>query len=242
MVVLRIGSSFGALRGAAIRTTQVQAQAQVPLIRTHHQRQQRRAFAATTRAPAPQGYGDADGKPSGGGKNPQKRPAATAAQESLEHPGPEPPDVGKGTGAGPTKAAFSQTLKEVESKGASTPEEASAQSGGSRSKEAMETGHSPTGGDLPNANTNTTTGGTPTDAASTATAASQNGGEALKGPQGEGKPRPKIHNQSVPGVREGLTEEQKREVERHNEEFEKRHDRGKEAPDDKVDKKFWKGQ
>ena len=59
---------------------------------------------------------------------------------------------------------------------------------------------------------------------------------------GEGKPRPMIHNQSVPGVQQGLTEEQQREVERHNEEFEKRHDRGSEAPDDKVDKKFWKGQ
>ncbi|KAI0009015.1 hypothetical protein F4779DRAFT_584132 [Xylariaceae sp. FL0662B] len=103
-----------------------------------------------------------------------------------------------------------------------SPENASAQSGGSRSKEATETGGSPTGGEIANA-------------------ASRKGGEALKGPQGPGAPRPKIHNQSVPGVREGLNEEQKREVERHNRDFEKRHDRASASPDDKVDKKFWRG-
>ena len=205
----------------------------------------RRGFAATAHARAEQGYGDAEGKPAGGGKNPQERPRASAAQESLEHPGPEPPDVGKGTGAGPTKAAFAATLDKAasdEASSSSSPEEtASAQSGGSRSKEAVETGRSPTGGGLPDANPDTTTGGTPTDS-STARAASQGGGgEGLKGPQGRDKPRPRIHNQSVPGVREGLSEEQKQEVEKHNRDFEKRYDRGSEAPDDKVDKKFWSG-
>ncbi|KAI5859478.1 hypothetical protein GGS23DRAFT_319474 [Durotheca rogersii] len=71
--------------------------------------------------------------------------------------------------------------------------------------------------------------------------ATSSGGEALKGPQGPGKPQPKIHNQSVPGVMPGLTEAQKREVEQHNREFEQRHDRASPAEDDKVDKKFWQG-
>ena len=199
----------------------------------------RRGFAATAHARAEQGYGDAEGKPAGGGKNPQERPRASAAQESLEHPGPEPPDVGKGTGAGPTKAAFAATLDKVasdeasSSSSSSSPEEtASAQSGGSRSKEAVETGRSPTGGGLPDANP---------DSSTARTASQGGGGEGLKGPQGRDKPRPRIHNQSVPGVREGLSEEQKQEVEKHNRDFEKRYDRGSEAPDDKVDKKFWSG-
>lgn len=106
--------------------------------------------------------------------------------------------------------------------GQKSPEDASAQSGGSRSKEATETGGSPTGGKIANA-------------------ASQNGGEALKGPQGKGTPSPKIHNQAVPGAKEGLSDEQKQEVERHNQEFEKRHDRAASASEDKVDPKFWKG-
>lgn len=104
----------------------------------------------------------------------------------------------------------------------SSPEDASAQSGGSRSKEATETGGSPTGGNIANA-------------------ASQQGGEALKGPQGKGTPSPKIHNQSIPGAKEGLSDEQKQEVERHNQDFEKRHDRASPAEQDKVDSKFWKG-
>lgn len=97
---------------------------------------------------------------------------------------------------------------------ASSPEDASAQSGGSRSKDAEEAGD-------------------------VGEKASRKGGEALKGPQGKGTPQPKIHNQAIPGATAGLTEEQKQEVEQHNTEFEKRHDRAQPAADDKVDKKFW---
>jgi hypothetical protein len=114
-------------------------------------------------------------------------------------------------------------MKKATSSGDS-PEDASAQSGGSRSKEAVETGGSPTAGEIPNSGSGNANG------------------EALKGPQGENAPpQPKIHNQSVPGVQSGLTEEQKQEVERHNADFEKRHDRAESAPSDKVDKKFWSG-
>ncbi len=55
-------------------------------------------------------------------------------------------------------------------------------------------------------------------------------------------PQPKILNASVPGDgQKKLTKEQKREVEKHNEEFEKRHDRAQPAGNDAVDKKFWTG-
>jgi hypothetical protein len=111
-------------------------------------------------------------------------------------------------------------MKKAESSEKSPEEKASAQSGGSRSKEAVETGDSPTGGEIPG---------------------TKNGGEALKGPQGKGAPQPKIHNQSVPGTKSGLTDAQKQEVERHNQDFEKKHDKAESAPRDTVDKKFWQG-
>lgn len=235
MVAIRISNSLNTLRATRARAAP----------------QTYRTFATTPRFYyAQQGYGDGKGNPQA--EDPQKQPGATEAQSSLEHPGPDPPDVGKGTGAGPTKAAFTETLKK-----AGSPEDASAESGGSRSKEATETGSSPTGGDIANSESQqggggsssgsaagfgagSITGGTPKDT-STANAASRRGGEALKGPQGDGTPSPKIHNQSVPGVRQGLNEEQKQEVEQHNREFEKRYDRGNEAPDDKVDKNYWSG-
>ncbi|KAH6649122.1 hypothetical protein BKA67DRAFT_381686 [Truncatella angustata] len=156
-----------------------------------------RTFTSTPRAFAQQGYGDGKGSPEG--ESPQKQPGASKAQQSSEHPGPSAPDMGQGSG----------------NSGQKNPSEASAKSGGSRSKEAKETGSSPTG--------------------------SVKGGEALKGPQGEGAPKPKIHNQSVSGVKSGLSEEQKREVEQHNADFEKRHDRAGAAGEDKVDQKFWQG-
>ncbi|KAK5988474.1 hypothetical protein PT974_09957 [Cladobotryum mycophilum] len=58
-----------------------------------------------------------------------------------------------------------------------------------------------------------------------------------------GTPKPKISNLSVPGVdtSKHLTDEQKREVKKHNEDFEKRFDHAETAADDKVDKKFWQG-
>ncbi|KAK2061996.1 hypothetical protein LY76DRAFT_589963 [Colletotrichum caudatum] len=50
-------------------------------------------------------------------------------------------------------------------------------------------------------------------------------------------PQPKISNASVGS--EKLTEEQKREVDEHNKDFEKKHDTAAPADKDKVDKKFW---
>ena len=163
---------------------------------------QRRAFVTASPLRAHQGYGDGKGDP------------------FAEHPGPAPPDVGQGSSGAATKSSFSDSMK----KAASGEEQASAQSGGSRSKEAAETGSSLTGGEILDSETGTA-----------------NGGEALKGLQGKNAPQPKILNQSVNSVKAGLTDEQKREVERHNEEFEKRHDKAESAPQDKVDKKFWSG-
>ncbi|PTB66865.1 hypothetical protein BBK36DRAFT_19480 [Trichoderma citrinoviride] len=58
-----------------------------------------------------------------------------------------------------------------------------------------------------------------------------------------GAPQPKISNLSMPGVNksEELTKEQKEEVRKHNEDFEKKFDHGQTAPQDKIDEKFWEG-
>ncbi|KAI9158109.1 hypothetical protein HJFPF1_06099 [Paramyrothecium foliicola] len=78
-------------------------------------------------------------------------------------------------------------------------------------------------------------------------------GDAALGRTGGGKPlesssrnapaQPKVDNFSTPGddSQKELSEEQKKEVDEHNKEFDKRHDRGNRAPGDKVDKKFWAG-
>ncbi|KAI1351756.1 hypothetical protein F5Y01DRAFT_281766 [Xylaria sp. FL0043] len=189
--------------------------------RTRALHPQRRTFIAATPLRAHQGYGNGKGDPVA--EHPEKQPPSNKAQESSEHPGPAPPDVGQGSNAS-TKSSFSDSMKKAAS-GGEPEEQASAQSGGSRSKEAVETGGSPTAGQIPN------DGGTGT----------ANGGEALKGPQGHNAPQPKILNQSTNSVKSGLTDEQKREVERHNQEFEQKHDKAEEAPQDKVDKKFWSG-
>ncbi|KAI0833067.1 hypothetical protein F5Y06DRAFT_301330 [Hypoxylon sp. FL0890] len=205
MVAIRISNSLNALRATRTRAPQAY-----------------RTFATSTRYYSQQGYGDGKGDPKA--EDPQSQPSSSDAQQASEHPGPSPPDVGKGTGGGPTKAGLHQSMNNAAAResGQKSPEDASAQSGGSRSKEATETGGSPTGGSIANA-------------------ASQSGGEALKGPQGKDSPKPKIHNQSIPGVKSGLSDEQKQEVERHNKDFEKRHDRAAPASEDKVDPKFWKG-
>jgi len=82
-----------------------------------------------------QGYGDGEGDPKG--ENPQDQGTSNNTKHNAEHPGPEPPSEGQGTGAGPTKGGAGKS-----------PEESSAQSGGSRSKDAKETGSSPTGGSV----------------------------------------------------------------------------------------------
>lgn len=70
------------------------------------------------------------------------------------------------------------------------------------------------------------------------------GGEPLDATAEHAAPKPKISNLSVPGEtgRDNLTEEQKKEVDAHNKEFAEKHDHGANAPDDKVDKKYWSGQ
>ncbi|KAI1111100.1 hypothetical protein F5Y14DRAFT_426633 [Nemania sp. NC0429] len=207
MVAIRVGSSINALR-AVTRTRYLCRQSQ------------RRTFIAPPALHAHQGYGDGKGDPVA--EHPEKQPAATKAQESSEHPGPAPPDVGKGSANASTKGALSESMNRAAS-GGESPEEASAQSGGSRSKEAVETGESPTAGKIPKSGNGVA-----------------NGGEGLKGPQGKKAPQPKILNQST-NAASSLTEEQKQEVERHNRDFEQRHDKAESAPGDKVDKKFWSG-
>jgi hypothetical protein len=81
--------------------------------------------AVSQRAYGSQGYGDGKGDPIA--SNPQKQPANTEATHSAEHPGPATPHMKGG-------------------KGGKTPEDASAESGGSRSKDAVEKGESPTAG------------------------------------------------------------------------------------------------
>ncbi|KAJ5047504.1 uncharacterized protein L3040_003328 [Drepanopeziza brunnea f. sp. 'multigermtubi'] len=161
-----------------------------------------RFISSTSPRSAAQGYGDGKGDPRG--EKPQGQGPSNNTKHNAEHPGPAPPSVGKYTGAGPTK-------------GGASPEDASAQSGGSRSKEAMETGSSPTGGSI--------------------------GGSGGKSSNPEEKSKdgakPKIADHDVPGS--GNSKDKQAEVEQHNKEFEQRHDRAAPAADDKVDKKFWKG-
>ncbi|KAG6360153.1 hypothetical protein INS49_011209 [Diaporthe citri] len=120
----------------------------------------------------------------------------------------------------------------------SAPKEAeqpSAQSGGSRSKDAKEQAEKAYQVD---------TGNDPS--------TDRLAGDGAKGRTGGGKPlessenpppQPKITNASVPGQgRDKLTKEQQEEVDRHNAEFEKKHDRASPAAEDKVDKNYWKGQ
>ncbi|ROW04101.1 hypothetical protein VSDG_00964 [Cytospora chrysosperma] len=110
-------------------------------------------------------------------------------------------------------------------------EDASAQSGGSRSKDAVEEraqvemGENPTEDRLAK-------GGAP---------GRTGGGEPLASSE-NAPPRPKINNASMPGEgKNNLSKEQQEEVDEHNKDFEKKHDRASPAGDDKVDKAFWKG-
>ena len=69
------------------------------------------------------------------------------------------------------------------------------------------------------------------------------GGQPLESSSRNAPPKPKVDNFSTPGAdtEKELSDEQKREVDEHNKDFERRHDRGSRAPEDKVDKKFWAG-
>lgn len=113
----------------------------------------------------------------------------------------------------------------------SSPKEAegpSAQSGGSRSKDASE-------------NTTTTDNSNADGLASSSAKGRTGGGEPLSSSSNP-PPKPKITNASVPGEgRDALTKEQQAEVDRHNADFENKHDRASAAGEDKVDKGFWTG-
>lgn len=121
------------------------------------------------------------------------------------------------------RAATTTTLRTLPARrtyASSSPKEAeaaSAQSGGSRSKDAAE------------------------QAADPPAKGRTGGGEPLSSSRNP-PPQPKITNASVPGEgRDKLTKEQQDEVDRHNAEFEKKHDRASTAGEDKVDKDFWSG-
>lgn len=111
-------------------------------------------------------------------------------------------------------------------------ERASAQSGGARSIDAKEqTSPSPSSADSP----------VPDALASSSGARGRTGGGPALEASHAAPARPKIYNASVHGGTASLTEEQKAEVDRHNEEFEEKHGKAPRAEGDKVNKSFWAG-
>ena len=81
--------------------------------------QQQRSYAS-------QSYGSGQGDPKG--ERPQEQGANPSAEQ--EHPGPPPPDVGKNTGGGPTKAgADGHNTQDAPSKGSGGQSGASQSSG-----------------------------------------------------------------------------------------------------------------
>lgn len=186
-----------------------------------------RPISTTTSLRATQGYGDPQGDPVA--ENPQEQGGSSDAKQNAEHPGPAPPAEGKGTGKGPTKAG-----------GQKDPADASAQSGGSRSKEAKETGSSPTGGKVGGGGKRQFSTSTQRWWASKNQEAEETVQKARQAEKSEPAAEPKIISDGDPA--EGQSAEKKKEVERHNKEFEERYDRAQPATDDKVDKKFWNGE
>ncbi|EON97824.1 putative metallo-hydrolase oxidoreductase protein [Phaeoacremonium minimum UCRPA7] len=114
-------------------------------------------------------------------------------------------------------------------------EEASADSGGSRSKDAAESASasSSQGDAVPVADV-------PDQLAHGGAKGATGGGEPLESSK-NAPPQPKITNASIPQGGEKLTKEQQEEVDEHNRDFEAKHDRAAPASDDKVDSKFWSG-
>ncbi|MCJ1473792.1 hypothetical protein MMC13_002443 [Lambiella insularis] len=92
----------------------------------------RSAFPAQRRLYA-QSYGGGEGDPKG--ENPQKQ-GSNPATSDLEHPGPPPPDVGQGTGGGPTKAGSSGDGKGTQQHGGASSDSGSdsGSSGSTKSK------------------------------------------------------------------------------------------------------------
>ena len=119
-------------------------------------------------------------------------------------------------------------------------EKASAASGGSRSKDAAEQ-HQKEDGSAPETETGSgPASGTVVDGLASGDARGATGGGEPLGASKNPPPQPKILNASVTD-RNQLTEEQKREVDEHNRDFEKKHDRASPASADKVNKSFWSG-
>lgn len=102
-------------------------------------------------------------------------------------------------------------------------EEASAESGGSRSKDDA----------VPAANV-------PDSLAEGGARGATGGGKPLESSK-NAPPQPKITNASIPQSGQKLSKEQQAEVDEHNRDFEEKHDRASPASDDKVDSKFWGG-
>jgi len=129
------------------------------------------------------------------------------------------------------RATASPALRPYSNGNTSSPKAAegpSATSGGSRSKEAVETGSSPTAGVMP-------------DPLAEGDARGRTGGGKPLESSVHPPPQPKISNGSVPGKHAKLTPEQQAEVDEHNRDFEKKHGIADKAADDKVDKSFWSG-
>ncbi|ROW16982.1 hypothetical protein VPNG_01313 [Cytospora leucostoma] len=132
-----------------------------------------------------------------------------------------------------TAAITSLPIRQYATSSPKAAEGPSAQSGGSRSKDAkerqerhqVETGEDPNADQLAKGGARGRTGG----------------GEPLSSSE-NAPPQPKINNASVPGQgKDNLSKEQQQEVDRHNKDFDEKHDRASAAGDDKVDSKFWKG-
>ncbi|KAK1832555.1 hypothetical protein QBC39DRAFT_329785 [Podospora conica] len=108
-------------------------------------------------------------------------------------------------------------------------ERASAHSGGARSIDAKEKSESPPTAPVPDA------------LASEDGARGRTGGGPALEASHAAPARPKIYNASVHGGTASLNDEQRAEVERHNDEFEAKHGRAPKAEGDKVNKSFWAG-
>lgn len=88
-----------------------------------YQTSSKRTFSVMLASKQAQGYID-DGKLDPKGKKPSQQGGSNIVKQKAEHPGPAPPAEGIGSGLGPTKGHGKE------------PGDISAQSGGSRSKEA----------------------------------------------------------------------------------------------------------
>ena len=154
------------------------------------------------------------------------RGGAITTRSSLAHHHPHPHLLNSAITTTPNSRTYTTSApKEAESP--------SAESGGSRSKDAAEAEtasaeKSPTGGVVP-------------DALAEGDARGRTGGGKPLNSSQSAPARPKIYNASVHGGTANLTKEQQEEVDKHNREFESKHGRAPQATGDKVDKSFWSG-